>query len=137
MLSRRDASAMPGWKKKPSSSGPRCTMARAIFRTVSSGTASVNGVEQTGTIRNNIGDVVTMPRNAVEDDPKVACHVGLHVGSFSYANGFGRHLLTVKVDPADVVSVPEDHGNQKMRVCAYTVVEVNEGRAEFGQHAIR
>jgi hypothetical protein len=80
-----------------------------------------------GKFDNSVGNVVEMPRNAVEDDPTVTCAPGLHVAALSYArdqyhSGCGR-LVVVKVDPKDVVSVPTDYNNTKMRVCKYEVVE--------------
>jgi hypothetical protein len=105
------------------------------YKSVASGTASVNGVQHTGQIPNAVGDVITMPRNQVQDDPSIGCHYGLHVGSHAYASSFGQHLLTVTVDPADVVSVPTDCAAAKMRVCRYTVVAVNEAKGEYA-HAV-
>lgn len=106
------------------------------YVSVHSGTAFVDGVQHTGQIPNAVGSVVTMPRNKVQDDPSVACHTGLHVGSHSYASSFGRHLLTVTVDPADVVSVPTDCGAAKMRVCRYTVVAVNDAKAAYAHDTV-
>lgn len=106
------------------------------YRSVSSGTASVNGVEHTGKIRNNVGDVVTMKRNAVTDDPGIACHQGLHAGSHNYASNFGRYLLTVKINPADVVSVPKDSNAEKMRVSRYEVVGVNPNKVRFTPYSV-
>lgn len=107
------------------------------FVSVHSGTAFVNGVRVDGQIPNAVGDVITMPRNQVQDDPSVACHQGLHVGSHNYASGFGQHLLTVHVDPADVVSVPDDCGQQKMRVCRYTVVGVNTDKRAYAHGVVQ
>lgn len=99
------------------------------FRSVSRGTASVNGVSQTGNIVQNIGDVVTMPRAGVTLDPKSACNVGLHVGTYGYASTFsGDTVIEVLVDPADVVSVPHNCNGTKMRVCRYTVAKVSDGK---------
>ena len=99
------------------------------FRSVSSGTASVNGVSQTGQIKQAIGDVVTMPRAGVTLDPNSACNVGLHVGTYGYASTFsGDTIIEVLVDPADVVSVPHDCNGTKMRVCRYTVAKVSDGK---------
>ena len=75
-----------------------------------------------GTIDNSIGNVVQMPRNEISDDPAHACHAGLHVGAYEYTGSFGPRQLIVKVDPADVVCVPNDHSFQKMRVCRYEVI---------------
>lgn len=98
------------------------------FRSVSSGTAQVNGVSQTGKIRQTVGDVVEMPRSAVQHDPSVGCHTGLHAGTWEYASTFvsgpDAKILTVKFSPRDVVSVPTDCAAQKVRVSRYTVVDV-------------
>lgn len=78
-----------------------------------------------GTIENKPGAVVKMVRNKISDDPNHACHEGLHVGALEYAENFGGHdkrLVICKVNPAHVVSVPNDHSCQKMRVCEYEVV---------------
>jgi hypothetical protein len=93
---------------------------------LSSGKARVNGVEHEGQIPNVIGAVVAMPRSEVNDNTGVGCSTGLHVGSWSYASGFGPLTLEVRIDPANVVSVPNDCSFQKMRVCEYEVVAVHE-----------
>lgn len=96
---------------------------------VRSGTAVVNGIEYNGRIPNPVGAIVEMPRNAVADAPEHTCSHGLHVGSLRYASSWAPTLITVRIDPADVVSVPND--GEKMRVSKYTVVEVNETKREF------
>jgi hypothetical protein len=82
--------------------------------------------KHTHTMSNKIGETVTMPRNKVNDDKYVTCSWGLHVASFNYARdfmtSFGDHLMTVKVNPEHVVSVPVDYNDQKMRVCQYTII---------------
>lgn len=81
--------------------------------------------KHTGTFDNSVGKVVSMPREDVDPDRNRTCSRGLHVAAFEYANGFGGgHLLEVEVDPVDVVSVPIDYDNQKMRTCRYTVLRV-------------
>lgn len=78
-----------------------------------------------GTVENRPGKVIEMPRNQISDDPKEACHVGFHVGALSYAQSFGsddRIILVCKVDPENVVCVPYDESQRKMRVCKYFVV---------------
>lgn len=93
------------------------------FESIHSGRAIVNGVEVTGNIPNQIGDVIEMPRSEVQFDPSVGCHTGLHVGTFEYAESFAQGaLLLVEVNPRDVVSVPTDCDAQKMRTCRYQVV---------------
>lgn len=75
-----------------------------------------------GNFNNRPGSVHEMKRNLVNDDARVACSNGFHVGSLEYATGFGTRTVIVEVDPADVVSVPFDCEGQKMRVCKYRVV---------------
>lgn len=94
-----------------------------VFHSINSGTAIVNGETKNGRIPQKVGDVVEMPRGQVTFDPADGCNVGLHVGTYEYANGFAQGaLLEVHVNPRDVVSVPVDSDHQKMRVCRYTVV---------------
>lgn len=95
------------------------------YRSVASGTAIVDGVTHTGKIPNPIGAVVEMARSSVQHDPSVGCHTGLHAATWNYAKDWSQGaVLTVEINPRDVVSVPTDCGDQKMRVCRYTVVEV-------------
>jgi hypothetical protein len=69
--------------------------------------------------------VVHMPRNQVDDRRDRTCSQGLHFCSLSYLpayhGGQGRVLL-VKIDPADVVSIPSDYDNAKGRAWRYQVV---------------
>lgn len=80
----------------------------------------------TGTFDNSPGRVVSVPREEVDDDCNRTCSNGLHVAAYGYLhyfgiNGGGRTVI-VKVDPADVVAIPIDYRNQKMRVCRYQVM---------------
>jgi hypothetical protein len=68
-----------------------------------------------------------MARDLVNDDRNSACSVGLHVGTFGYAESFAEQMLVVLVDPADVVSVPTDSNAQKMRVCRLYVAARHDG----------
>lgn len=80
------------------------------------------------TIKNDVGSIVEVPRNKVDDNPSNECSWGLHVGTFEYAKGYGANrgiLLLVKVNPRDCVSVPS-HDVHKLRVCRYEVVKVYE-----------
>ena len=79
------------------------------------------------TYKNTPGATLSMPREAVDPDSKGDCRPGFHVGTLSYAQGFEKVkgpslFLVCRVDPADVVSVPDDCDCQKMRVCSYYVV---------------
>lgn len=78
----------------------------------------------TGTMDNSVGQVVEMPRNEVNDDKDQTCSAGLHFCGYTYLSSFGgARLVVVKIDPADVVSIPSDYNNQKGRTCKFTVVE--------------
>lgn len=78
--------------------------------------------KHSGTFLNTPGSAFKMARNKISDDPNSACAEGFHVGSLGYAKGFGARVVIVRVDPADVVCVPYDSNQEKMRVCAYSVV---------------
>lgn len=82
----------------------------------------------TGTICNDPGTVVSMPRNRVDEDPNHTCSHGLHVCSYQYLPSFGNGaydlVVAVEVDPADVVAVPNQYNEAKMRVCRYKVLQV-------------
>lgn len=78
-----------------------------------------------GTMDNSIGNILSMPRTLVDDNPERTCSSGLHCSSFEYANSFkgsGR-LIKVKVCPSNVVSVPVDYNGQKLRCCKFEVLE--------------
>jgi hypothetical protein len=88
---------------------------------------------RTGKFRNNVGDEPKMERAAVATDPEEACGPGLHVAAWKYADQFYANgvLIEVVVDPRDIVSVPSDHDEMKVRTCGYKVLrEVAEPREE-------
>ncbi len=92
------------------------------FQSSSCGEAIVNGERYVGAIPQGVGATVEMPRSDVQHDPQLGCHTGLHVGTYEYAQGYARAaLLTVFINPRDVVSVPTDCDAEKMRVCRYVV----------------
>lgn len=99
------------------------------YRSGFSGTATVNGKQVTGRIPNSVGDVITMPRTAIDDDPNSACSSGLHIGTFSYAQGYSHSgaMLKVRVNPKDIVSVPHDAAGEKIRVARYEVLAIING----------
>ena len=84
----------------------------------------------TRSIDNSPGAVVEMPRNEVDEDPDRTCSRGLHVCTHAYLPYFGcggsDAVVAVTVDPQDVVAVPRDYDNAKMRVCRYVVHDVIE-----------
>jgi hypothetical protein len=97
------------------------------YVSINRGRAIVDGEVREGAIPNDIGAIIEMPRTEVTHDPAIGCHQGLHVGTYDYANNFGQGaLLEVHVNPRDVVSVPTDSGDSKMRVCRYEVIDTIE-----------
>ena len=84
-------------------------------------------VNASGQILNTIGATIEVERSSVDDDFREGCSTGLHVGSLAYAKDWGKRVVLVEVDPADVVSVPEDCECQKLRCCKYTVVAEYSG----------
>jgi hypothetical protein len=81
------------------------------------------------TFNNNPGQIVAMDRKDCDPDRTVTCSKGLHVAAYAYAKdcGGGSTVIQVKVNPKDVVAVPEDHNNQKIRVCRYEVLKAGAG----------
>jgi len=93
------------------------------------------------TMDNSIGQVVKMSRNEVDENSNRTCSHGLHCAAFGYMSAYGAQgtdegsdkVIIVKVNPKDVVAIPVDYQNQKMRVCEYTVVDElpNDGSTEL------
>lgn len=79
-----------------------------------------------GTIDNSVGKVITMERPSVDDRRDVTCSHGLHFASHQYASTWAGssigHLMVMKINPRDVVSIPNDYNNQKGRCCRYEVI---------------
>ena len=74
-------------------------------------------------VRYMIGDKPNMPRNMISDDFNLHCHRGLHACSMEYLKFWSAvHLMIVKINPKDVVCVPNDHNFSKMRVCEMEVM---------------
>lgn len=95
-----------------------------------SGTAFVDGIEINGRIPYVDGSIVTMPRSSVGDNRDIACSTGLHAGTYRYASGYGDTLILVKINPRDVVSVPNDSSGQKLRVSRLVVLNETTERLE-------
>lgn len=76
------------------------------------------------TFDNGPGATPKMDRFQIDPDPNVTCSQGLHVAAWEYAASFsGNTVVSVKVNPSDVVAVPTDYNNQKIRTCGYEVIE--------------
>lgn len=68
---------------------------------------------------------VEMPRNSVDDVRTNYCSDGLHFCSLGYLNHFGGdNIVLLKINPADVVSIPADYNNTKGRCSKYQVVDI-------------
>lgn len=89
--------------------------------------------KHSGTIYNAPGQVVSMDRAKVDDNCNTHCSYGLHVGSLAYIYSFGSgddRIVIVRVDPADVVSVPTDCECRKIRCCRYEVLGDYQGELQ-------
>ncbi len=75
----------------------------------------------TDSVCNLPGAKPKMERAKVNDNRQVTCSDGYHVCTHAYTR-FGSRLMIVAVNPKDVVSVPYDYNNAKMRVCEYEVL---------------
>jgi hypothetical protein len=84
-----------------------------------------------GKFDNHPGNTLEMPRNKVDDRREHTCSHGFHVCSYDYLPHFaqGSRVVICEVNPADVVSIPSDYNNTKMRVCKYKVI----GEIEYKQ----
>jgi len=77
-----------------------------------------------GRYDNSPGKKVKMRREDVVADRNKTCAAGLHVCSGGYLDKFyGEKVMLIKVHPMNVVSVPVDYKNSKMRTCEYDVVK--------------
>lgn len=75
---------------------------------------------------NSIGAIVSMPRNEVDDRDEVTCSSGLHVCALAYVSHFKggeERLVQIRVNPRDIVSIPTDYSDAKVRCCEYTVLK--------------
>jgi hypothetical protein len=85
-----------------------------------------------GIFDNSVGQVCEMTRSKVDDDRGRGCSNGLHAGALNYVAGYGSlesgdKIVIVKINPADVVSVPSDCNYEKLRTCRYEVVGEYQG----------
>lgn len=79
----------------------------------------------TRTFDNSVGQVVSMPRQAVEHNVDKTCSRGLHACAFSYVQHFGgndSNLILVEIDVRNIISVPTDYDGAKVRCCEYKVL---------------
>lgn len=77
-------------------------------------------------VDNRVGAKPSMPRNMVNDDKDQTCSEGYHFCSLSYLSQFNSgngHIMIVKINPKDVVSIPSDYNDSKGRCCDYEVIQ--------------
>ena len=79
------------------------------------------------TLTYSVGRVVEMSRLDVDDDRNRTCSAGLHFCSRSYLPNFSSNagtdrIMLVKINPADVVSIPADYNDSKGRSWRMEVV---------------
>jgi len=92
-----------------------------------------------GKFDNSVGAVCEMKRNAVCDDKDLTCSTGLHFCSIDYLPHFsdasGGKTMILKINPADVVSIPSDYNNTKGRCCKYEVIaeHTDDWRSRIGR----
>lgn len=93
---------------------------------VEKGVSAKNGIlvdTHSRKIDNSIGETVEMDRSKVDSNPNETCSHGLHVGAPDYVRQYYSGIIVkCSVNPMDVVAVPIDYNNTKMRVCKYTVL---------------
>jgi hypothetical protein len=94
----------------------------------------------TGNVDNSVGETPSMARFGVDDDRNNGCSAGLHAGTLEYVQSYGRfcedetrtdQCIIVKINPADVVSVPTDCNCQKLRTTSYEVLALYSGEMEY------
>lgn len=90
----------------------------------------------TGKFDNSPGKIVEVDRNEVDPNSNVTCSYGLHVAASSYLHNYyayGATTVVCKVNPRDVVAVPPDYNETKMRVCRYEVVSEVQNSSNINQ----
>lgn len=75
-----------------------------------------------GTIDNSIGKFVKLDRDKCCADPNQLCAPGLHACSKEYFGNYSMSnskLIVIKISPKNVVSIPLEYQDTKLRCCAY------------------
>lgn len=77
--------------------------------------------------------VVSMARNRVDANRDKECSSGLHFCSLAYLRLYSNtgQTLIIKVNPKDIVSIPQDYENTKGRCCKYTIIGVLDADEVF------
>jgi hypothetical protein len=110
----------------PYANQPQHPLCHKVYLSGSAGPAIVNGQPHLdGTVPQDIGDTVEIPRSEVSGAPGIPCSLGLHVATWGYWHTSYGPTCAVLVNPRDVVSVP--HDDAKIRCCRYKIIgEVTE-----------
>jgi hypothetical protein len=76
-----------------------------------------------GTVLHALHTTVSMDRRDCDDNRNNTCSRGLHFCSYEYLPNYtrGRRILQLKINPANVVAIPNDYRNTKGRACEYFV----------------
>jgi hypothetical protein len=91
-----------------------------------------------GTMDNSVGKILEMPRVLVNDKDTETCSTGLHFCSYAYLDQFRSkdpatdRIIVLKINPADVVSIPTDYNDTKGRTCKYEVLSEITLEAQAG-----
>jgi len=95
----------------------------------------------TGKVLNKPGCRPLMARTEVDPDRHNECSRGYHFCSLSYVGVFSgwtrsveRPVMAVKINPADVVAIPEGYGYSKGRTWTYEVIRELEDFPKEGDH---
>jgi hypothetical protein len=75
------------------------------------------------TVLHALNTKVSMDRRDCDDNRENTCSRGLHFCSYEYLPNYahGRRILQLKINPANVVAIPNDYRNTKGRACEYFV----------------
>jgi hypothetical protein len=81
---------------------------------------------------NSPGSLVKMKRLLIDTDSNKTCSQGLHVCSLGYVpkygsaakiDSYGSRLVTCKLNPTNIVTIPNDYNGKKIRCCEYLVLK--------------
>jgi hypothetical protein len=93
-----------------------------------------------GKFENRVGAVHSMDRGKVDDRREITCSFGFHFAAYEYASTWAgnsiRHVMVVKINPRDVVSIPNDYNNQKARCCRYEVIAERKDFTPLPNHEV-
>lgn len=112
------------------------TVTRTILETVKKKVKSTVFTDSyTGTMDIILGIPVKQDRKNCDPNPDRTCSNGLHVGSMEYVKG-NKMILSCLINPSNVVSIPRDYNNTKMRCCEYFPFAVTheEHQEKFSDH---